>query len=132
MAGRKRWIYGIALGIALMMTSLFTVRAMHHASALRRGGDEPLRPWMNVPYIARSYQVPPDILWEALGVDQPRPHLPIARIAREQHRPLGAVIADIQEAVVAYRAGTMPMPPLPSLPTSPILPELPAPPEDGS
>ncbi len=68
MPRRHRLFYGLAFGIALMMTALFTVRAVHRFSHLRSGAGEPIRPWMNVPYIAHAYGVPPEILFDTLGI----------------------------------------------------------------
>src|SRR3712207_3015260 len=109
---------------------MFAMRALSHASRLRGGGDEAIRPWMNVPYIAHAHGVPPAILFEALGLPPDAPdRRPIVRIAREQQRPVGAVIADLTAAITGYRAPIPPLPvppiPAPALPTQPALPTLP-------
>ncbi len=128
MANRRRWVFGLAFLVALAITSMFAMRAMRAASHLR-GGDEPIRPWMSVPYIAHAYGVPPPILFEALGIPPDRrDRRPIMRIAREQDRPVDLVIGDLMVAILTYRLPPPPLPPLtPVPPATPVLPRTPVP-----
>ena len=126
MANRRRWVFGLAFLVALAITSMFAMRAMRAASHLR-GGDEPIRPWMSVPYIAHAYGVPRPILFEALGIppDQ-RDRRPIMRIAREQGRPVDLVIGDLMAAIRTYR-----LPPPPPVPPVPPRTPVPLPTPEG-
>ena len=127
----RRLVFGLAFLVALAITSLFAMRAMRAASHLRSGGDEPIRPWMSVPYIAHAYHVPPPVLFEALGIP-PNPHdrRPIMRIAREQGRPVSLVIGDLMVAIRTYRLPPAPPPPATPVPAAtPHPPLLPAAPE---
>ena len=114
MVRRHRLVFGIGLIVALMMTTIFTVRAFHQLSRIRSRADEPIRPWMTVPYIARSYGVPPPVLFEALDL-QPGPDAlrPIGRIAKAQNRPVEAVINTLMDAIEDYRLPEPPDPPEP-------------------
>ena len=59
---------------------------------------------MNVPYVAHSYHVPPHVLFLALGLPpKPPDDRPIVEIARAQNRPVEAVIADLQYAIIHAR-----------------------------
>jgi len=64
--------------------------------------NEPIRPWMSVPFIAHTHHVPARILYRAIGLDPfPQDRRPIGAIAREQHRPVADVVRDLEHALVA-------------------------------
>ena len=100
-------VLGFVLSIALVGVSI--VRSVHMVSRLHQ--DEPIRPWMTVPYVAHSYHVPSSILYRALGLP-PGPHdrRPLADIARLQHRSVQDVIADLQKAITQARTSPLPSP----------------------
>jgi hypothetical protein len=127
---RRRWhvlLGGVVLG-ALVLTGVFAVRARHALSDLKSPADEPIRAWMNVPYIAHAYQVPPDALLRALQLDpSTRDPRPLSAIARTQNRPVALLIADVEQAIIALRA-----PPAPPRPPSPPVPAAPSPPRAGA
>lgn len=100
--GRQQWLLALGLALSLAVVVVFAMRGLQHVP--RRRVDEPIHGWMNVPYIARSYRVPPAVLYTALGLSaQPLDRRPIMAIARAQDRPLAAVIADLQNAIVHAR-----------------------------
>ena len=105
MNGRKKWLLVLAFVASAVLTVVFGLRAVHRRP--HRRIDEPIRPWMTVTYVAHSYHVPPHVLYEALGV-QHKPHdkLTIARVAREQNRPVHAVISDLMAAIERARPPT--------------------------
>jgi len=105
MNGRKKWLLVLAFIASAVLTVVFGLRAVHRRP--HRRIDEPIRPWMTVTYVAHSYHVPPHVLYEALGV-QHKPHdkLTIARVAREQNRPVHAVISDLMAAIERARPPT--------------------------
>src|SRR5215831_2528281 len=109
MNGRKKWLLVLAFIASAVLTVVFGLRAVHRRP--HRRIDEPIRPWMTVTYVAHSYHVPPHVLYEALGV-QHKPHdkLTIARVAREQNRPVSSVIADLMEAIARARPDNPPSP----------------------
>ena len=114
--GWRFWLVAMLFLVAVMVTSLFTIRAVRQASRLRARVDEPVQAWMTVPYIARSHRVPPHILFHAIGV-QPGPppdRRPIREIARAQGRPVEELISELNEAVRRARHGSpTPMPIMP-------------------
>ena len=117
----RRWLLGLGLIAALIVTGVSAMRLAHDASRLRAGDDETIRPWMNVPYIAHAYDVPASILFKAVGLpEDARDGRPIMRIAREQQRSVGSVVADLNAAIGAYRAPS----PLPTPPPAPAMPPI--------
>jgi len=103
--GRKQWFVVVGLALVLLITGLFAVRTVRRAVYWRLHGDEVIRPWMSVPYVAHSYRVPPHVLYEALGIaPQPHDRKPIKEIAREQNISVEQLIASMQEAIARERA----------------------------
>lgn len=97
-----QWLLLLGLALSLAVVVIFAARGLQHLP-LRRV-DEPIRPWMAVPYIARSYRLPPRVLYAALGLPAtPRDRRPLVAIARAQHRQVSALIADLQTAIVHAR-----------------------------
>ena len=90
---------------ALIITGLFGVRTVRRAIYWRYHRDEPIRSWMSVRYVARSYRVPPHILYQAIGVE-PVPHdrRPLREIAREQNRSVETIISELEAAIRGFRA----------------------------
>ena len=100
--GWQQWLLIAGLVLSLGVVGVFAVRGLQHIP--RHQVDEPIRPWMSVPYIARSYRVPPAILYAAIGVPaQPRDRRPLMAIARTQNRPVSELIAELQNAIVHAR-----------------------------
>lgn len=100
-------IFGFALSLAL--TGFFVVRAVHFAPHIRK--DEPIRPWMTIPYIAHSYRVPAHILYEALGLTGTTPdRRPLLEIARQQHRTVESIVILLQDAIIRTRLNSTPSP----------------------
>lgn len=96
--GRGAWIV-IALTIAVAAAGLMMLHTVRHAMRLRHA-REAVRPWMTVPYIARSRHVPPETLYAALRLTPEfRDRRTLGRIARQQGRPVHDVIADIEAAI---------------------------------
>ena len=110
--GWTQWLSLLGLVLSLAVVTFFAVRGVQQVP--RQQVDEPIRPWMTVPYIARSYRVPSHVLYAALGLPAtPRDRRPLVAIARAQHRPVAALIADLQTAIVQAR------PPYPTPPPDP-------------
>ena len=112
---RLRWHQWLLLAVfllAVIVTGLFAVRAVRRAAYWRTHRDEPIRSWMSVRYVARSYRVPPPVLYEAIRLE-PVPHdrRPLREIAREQNRPVEALINELQDAIKGFRAHGPPPPP---------------------
>jgi hypothetical protein len=100
----QQWLVVAAFLFISAFTAFNAFRAIHRAVYWSRHRDEPIHGWMSVGYVARSYRVPPRVLYEALGIQHP-PHdrKPIRAIAREQGRPVHEVITDLQNAIARAR-----------------------------
>jgi hypothetical protein len=110
---RKQLVLLLAFMLSIALAVVFTLRAVR--SAPRPGRDEPIQPWMNVPYIAHTYHVPPYMLYRAIDLPiAPRDRRPIAAIARAQHRPVDELIAALQNAIMHARTPYLPPGPLPA------------------
>jgi hypothetical protein len=94
------FILAVAFCVAIAGTFIFGIRVGRHARHLR-WENEPIRPWMSVPFIAHTHHVPAHILYQAIGVE-PEPHdrRPLRDLAREQHRPVDDVVRDLERALV--------------------------------
>jgi hypothetical protein len=105
--GWRFWLVAVLFLIAVLVTSLFTIRAVRQASRLRARVDEPVKAWMSVPHIAHSHRVPPRILFQAIGVPpgSPPDRRPIREIARDQGRPVEELISELNEAIRRARQG---------------------------
>ncbi len=109
----REWLVALGFVLSIAVLGVFLVRSFRIASGLRR--DEPIRPWMTVPYVARSYHVPPSVLYRALGLpDRPHDRRPLAALARTQGRPVQDLIGDLQSAILRTRAAATPPSPNPS------------------
>src|SRR5947209_6647118 len=103
--GWKQWTALAALALVLSVTGLFAVRTVRRAIYWRLHRDEVIRPWMSVSYVAHSYRVPANVLYEAIGIPlQSHDRRPIRDIAREQNRSVEEVIATLQNAIARERA----------------------------
>jgi len=114
--GWHQWVLLLLFLGALLFTGLFGVRTVRRAIYWRNHRDEQIRPWMSVRYVSRSYRVPPQVLYEAIG-QAPVPHdrRPLREIAREQNRPVEELISKLQRAIEQARSSPPPPPaqPLP-------------------
>jgi hypothetical protein len=99
----RQWLVVLAFVLVLSFTGLFAVRTVRRAIYWRYHQDEPIRPWMNLGYIAHSYSVPPWVLHQALGLPQKPDRRPLREIARAQNRSVDEVIAILQNAIVHSR-----------------------------
>lgn len=117
---RRRALIVAALVLVGLLTAGFAVRGFEHTRRLRARADEPLQPWMTVPFIARTYHVHPDVVHRALGLPlNQRDRRPLSEIASAQGRPVSALMADLKEAIQRDREarrppGKKPPPPSPS------------------
>ena len=111
----QQWLLVGLFLVALFATGFFGFRAVRRAIYWHNHRDEQIKPWMSVRYVAHSYRVPPYVLFQALGLE-PTPHdkRPLRLIAREQNRPVEALISELNAAIVRFRQSPHPPPP-PSL-----------------
>ena len=94
-------ILAVAFCVAIAGTFIFAFRAGRHARRLHFE-NEPIRPWMSVPFIAHTHHVPAAVLFYALGIEpEQRDRRPLRAIARQEHRPLEDVVRDLERALAA-------------------------------
>jgi len=110
--GWRRWLIVLAFLLAASVAGLFAARTVRHALYWSRHRDEAIRPWMSVPYVARSYRVPPHVLYASINLE-PLPHdrRPLRDIALEQNRTVEELAAELQNAVAEFRAHPERFPP---------------------
>ncbi len=110
----QHWLLIFGFALSLAITGFFAVQAIRMAPHRRR--NEPIRPWMNIPYIAYSYHVPAEVLYQALGVASvAHDRRPLLEIARQTHQPVENLILLIDAAITQYRLTATP----PATSTSP-------------
>jgi hypothetical protein len=103
--GWRQWIAVAAFLLAVFAAGFFAVRTVRHAVYWSQHRDETIRPWMSVPYVSRSYRVPPHVLYQAIGLSpEPRDRRPLREIALGQNRPVDALILELQDAINAERS----------------------------
>jgi len=120
--GLQQWLVVLAFVLVVSFTGIFALRAVRRAVYWHRHQDETIRPWMSLGYIARSYGVPPWVLYQALGLPPKAggpDRRPIREIAREQHRSVEEVIGILQDAIVHARPPYPPPGPPPHLEREP-------------
>jgi hypothetical protein len=100
-----RWFLITAFALAATVTVLFGARAVVSAIYWSQHRDEPIQPWMTVGMVARSYGVPPDNLFEAVGImDGRRDRRTLSVIANERQVPVQTLVADLERAIAAARS----------------------------
>ena len=97
--------------LAILITFVFAFRAGRNVRAAR-SPNEPIRPWMSIPFVAHVHHVPVQSLFDAIGVEphQPRDRRPIRRIAREEKIPVDELIRDLNQAIARQRQANPPPP----------------------
>jgi hypothetical protein len=97
---RRRFIIGGILVFLLLFTGYFGWHTAERARYWREHKDEPIRAWMTIGYIAHSHHVPPPVLKQALGLPaDSHDKRPLAKIAREQNRPVEELIKILDETI---------------------------------
>jgi len=101
----RRWSrFGFALALALtgffgfrvVMTTVFWSDPRHT--------DQQIESWMPLGYIARSWDVPLDVVFDAINVrPDERRWRRLDRLAETRDVPVGALIDTIDQAIEAYR-----------------------------
>jgi hypothetical protein len=101
----RKLVFVLALIVAIAGTFVFGFRAGSQARRIR-WQNEPIRPWMSVPFIAHTHHVPPAILFQAIGLPpNGRDRRPLRRIARAEGRPVADVVRDVETAIAKARKG---------------------------
>jgi hypothetical protein len=102
----------LAFCLALVSASFFGYRAGRTARHIR-WQNEPIQPWMSVPFVAHIHHTPAEPLFQAIHVPpNRRDRRPIRDIARAGKLPVSELIRDLQNAVAnAGQPGAEAVPP---------------------
>ncbi|MGA2215953.1 MAG: hypothetical protein ABSH31_21960 [Bryobacteraceae bacterium] len=96
----------IVLGFCLAITAtfFFGYRAGRTARHYHRR-DEPIQPWMSVPFVAHTHHVHEEVLFQAIHIPpNPRDHRPIREIARAERVPVGELMRELRQAIANGKA----------------------------
>lgn len=89
-----------AFALALTLAFLFAFRLLMWALFWPPSADGPIEGWMTVGYVAQTWDVPREVLAEAVGIEPgAHPRQSLSRIAEERRESLEAVIARLDAAV---------------------------------
>ena len=98
----------LVFAVVIAMTGVFGVRTasqvIYWSDPSKQ--DQPLAGWMTPRYVARSYDVPPDVMIEALfdGRRPPKERMSIEGIAAAQGVDLATLQTRVDVAVTEFRA----------------------------
>lgn len=103
-----RWLLVAGLVLALVLAGAFALRtvsaALYWADPAHR--DQTIEGWMPPRYVARSWDVPPDVVAEALGlVSGEAGRRNLEQIARDQGVPVEALIERLTLSIALWREG---------------------------
>lgn len=96
----QKWLLLAAFSIILAVTFFFGFRFVRRVF-IAPPSREPVRGWMNLPYIARAYGVDPQTLHDALGLTPGVPdRRPLEEIAASTNRSLDEMIATVDKKIL--------------------------------
>jgi hypothetical protein len=130
---KKRLFTAGLIMIGLAIAIFFGINTLHAFKQMRGHGPfkgkpptanqtdvELIRDWMTVPYIANTYDVPPDALFFGLGL-KPEKHNGRKSLQQlnDEYFPdqPGVVLLQVRDSIKAFQAQTLPPPPLLPQPT---------------
>ncbi len=97
---------GFALTAFYGVRLLRSYRQLHHTPLQPGVTDVNLvRTWMTIPYIARAYRVPEDVLWQGLGIPREGNHYKSLRMLDRTYaegRP-GVILNRVKELIHQYQ-----------------------------
>jgi hypothetical protein len=92
----------LATGLMLFFAVRMVMVTLHWSDPMSR--EQAIEGWMPLRYVGRSWDVPPEVLGQAVGREpEPGARLTVAEIAAASGRSVDAVSADLQAAIAAYR-----------------------------
>lgn len=95
------------MALALVLALVFGVRAVRgylywHDPAHH---DQTIAGWMSPRYVALSWNVPPEVVGNALGLDREKPkRMTLSELAQERGVTLADLASQLQTAIEAFRA----------------------------
>lgn len=102
---RRHPVLTSALVLAIALTLFFAVRFVIGAVYWAQHREEPIRGWMTVGYIGKSWDLDPRAIDAEAGFPLPKGHpFTLEEIARQRGIPVDEVIAQAEAAVARLRA----------------------------
>jgi hypothetical protein len=99
---RQTLLLVLGFCLAITATFFFAYRAGRTARHIRQR-NEPIKSWMSVPFVAHTYHMPEDLLFQSIHVPpNPRDHRPIRDIARAEKLPSADLIRELQSAIATH------------------------------
>jgi hypothetical protein len=95
----------VSLAVAFVFAGRLVLDAVYWRDP--RHQDVTIAPWMTPRYVAHSWDVPPEVIRAALGIDprqERRGPVSLRALAEAQEIPLPELIARLEVAIAAYRA----------------------------
>lgn len=134
---KQRMIAGGLIALGLIVTIVFGLRTLHALRRVHRPGPpfgkppsanstdvELIRDWMTVPYIADTYETPPDAIFFGLGIT-PEKHAgrKSLRELNDEYYPdqPGVVLQQVKNLIRAFQTQSPPPTPLSANPPVPAL-----------
>ncbi len=97
----------VGLGLSLLVAAVFAVRLMLGVLYWSdpRHQDMPIAPWMSPRFVALSWDVPPEVVREALDLtrEEARPG-PLKELASRRGVPVDVLIRDLEASITRHRA----------------------------
>lgn len=104
----KVLLAGFVLALAVMLffalrTAMFWI---YWADPAHR--NQTIEPWMTPRYIAHSWDVPPPVVGDALGLEPGGPRITMADVAAREGIGFETLVARVMAAILAHRAAREP------------------------
>lgn len=102
---RPHTLLRLAFFLTLFLALAFALRLGVGIVYWNANQARPIEAWMPVGYVARSWEVPAEVLAEALGIEPGTlPRQSLERIASQQGMPVSEAVARLQAAIDAYQS----------------------------
>lgn len=99
----------IGFVLVSILTLLFFMRTVIGAVYFNNNKDRPIEPWMPIGFIAKSYQVPSEVLVQAVGIPLDKSILrQLRRVSQETDIPYDRLVEILMETIKEFRASEQP------------------------
>lgn len=101
---RHPWL-ALGFSLASLLALVFLGRFLWSVGYWMAHHEEPLRPWMTIGYVGRSWDVPPPLLDDLLGLERPKGKpMTLTDIARLKGIAVTDLITEVEAAIATARA----------------------------
>ena len=122
-ASRQRTLITILIGIGSLIVGFFGLRAFRAFNEVREHQPAPpsapeasqietdvalISDWMTIPYISRTYHVPPKILFNALGIpSRGNEEKSLAQLNEKYSPEIPGIVVEVVKATILIRQPTL-------------------------